>query len=192
MYPETGAILVTDITSPKATIDRGWMPEEWTEKDGIPLLESWSDVSYLVWRGLTTDDQRSNLRYVGHDTVMNDETKELLAKALQLNFPDDLNPGRAPNLPETRVISSGMPGFDALLRAPNVRGTIWLLLQHQDDFAGKTIQSIEVRELLLATVMFADQTAPGNIGMVYRTLRDYTLGWIYAPHPDQARLDRRN
>ena len=37
-----------------------------------------------------------------------------------------------------------MAGFDALLYTPNIRGIMWLLIQHQDTLGKKAIDSIEV------------------------------------------------
>lgn len=97
----------------------------------------------------TTEDERPNLAYVHRDSIIDEETKQILARVLQLNFPDNTNPGRAPNSPESRKITEEMPGFNALIETPNVRGVAWLLMQHQGLFAGKSIKSIEASSNLV-------------------------------------------
>ncbi|KAK3707570.1 hypothetical protein LTR37_012065 [Vermiconidia calcicola] len=54
----------------------------------------------------------------------------------------DPNPGRAPEWPRMRRITPLMPGSNALLYTPNVRGVVWLLVQHHTTFGKTQIKSI--------------------------------------------------
>jgi hypothetical protein len=109
-----------------------------------PELARWSDVVYLSWKEETNEEQRANLNKVVQHDIVNMETRNILAYVLRMNFKTDNPLGRAPRWPEKRVIYSWMEGFNALLYTPNLRGVVWLLVQHQGQLGKKTIQSITV------------------------------------------------
>jgi len=50
--------------------------------------------------------------------------------------------------PAIEIINVGQAGFEAMLYTPNVRGLVWMLIQHRDVFKNETIRSITVSATL--------------------------------------------
>ncbi|KJX95863.1 hypothetical protein TI39_contig954g00012 [Zymoseptoria brevis] len=140
-----GSIFATSLSSPA---NQG--PKEHPPVTGspnrLPLLQHWSDVTYLQWAELAeNDEQRRGLQRVVHCEITNEDTRavidEIMAKR-KLTI-EDINP-----YPGMIVLPSDGDGNDskALLGTPNACGTAYLLAQHKaaHQLGRKTVKSISV------------------------------------------------
>ena len=146
-FPEKGVILAEVNESPqyKVIMDQTSMGKGWDKTiHRIPDLCRWSDIVYLTWKHVCGNDPEKikNLRAIVRQNITNPVTKNMLAHVLKMHFPKDEPVGRAPEWPERRKITPDMEGFNAMLSTPNIRGIVWLLVQHRKKgFAGKKIIS---------------------------------------------------
>ena len=115
----------------------------WKGEDGAALpvtqLKQWSDVLFLTWQHLTTDEERNNVRWVARRIITNAMAKEVIGKACKNKgvavpkpkgdpLDRDGPSSRAPVWPGV-VFLSGETGFNALLATPNAKGVVWFLVQ---------------------------------------------------------------
>lgn len=155
-FPDKGVILAEVNESPqyKVIMDQTEKGKEWDEKiHRTPDLCRWSDIVYLTWKHVCGGDREKlkNLNAIVRQNITNPVTKNILAHALRQNFPKDEPVGRAPEWPQTRKITPNTEGFNAMLNTPNIRGIVWLLVQHREEgkFNGhKIITSLTVSAYL--------------------------------------------
>ena len=151
-WPDKGVIVGNLNEGPQYKVNTESTPKDfdgqpWDKSaDKIPQLSQWSDIVYLTWKQVTSEEQRPKLQAICRRAISNSETKNMLARVLQKNFKKDpvAGTGRAPKWPEFKKITPDMYGFNALLYTPNIRGIVWLLIQHHDLIGKKTIESITV------------------------------------------------
>jgi hypothetical protein len=137
-YHPAGAIFATSLRSP------GMAPlrEDQSEREPVPKLQHWSDVTFLQWAVFTGDfPTMRNLKMVVHCNVSNTETLKVINEVLG-EVKDGLlvHPGRV----FTR--ERGGDDFAALLGTPNGMGTGYLLAQHkhEDQLGWKGVESVTV------------------------------------------------
>ena len=152
-WPDKGLIVACLNESPQFKIitEQTRKFKEWDARtDKPPDLGHWSDIVYLTWKHIATEEQRRGLRAICRRHIDNRMTKNILAYVLKEHWPDDDPVGRAPRWPERRRITPNMEGFNALLNTPNIRGIVWMLIQHSEEskMGRKTIKAITVRETM--------------------------------------------
>ena len=110
-----------------------------------PELSQLSDVWWLLWAEICArgGNDVKNLKHVVQKSVVNDMTQTVLARVLQMHWPEDqeIAEGRAPNWPG-KLITSDMAGFDALLGTANIWTVPYMLLQRHAVLGKKEIKSI--------------------------------------------------
>lgn len=99
----------------------------------------WSDAAFAIWSGLNLvrSSPRSNLRYVIQSSVVNEVTKVVLGRIIDILQP------RYP-LQKTISPSKESEWFFALLGTPNGAGVGYLLLDHKGVLGFKTVTSITI------------------------------------------------
>jgi len=109
----------------------------------LPALQLWSDIVFLEWARVATDDNINNLKFVLRLWIVNAETCDVIAHVLRR-----LHPSRE----ESRLVhfeNEGDVGMEseegkALLGTPNGRGVAWLLVQHRARLGRKTVGGVRV------------------------------------------------
>lgn len=133
----------------------------------LPGMSTWSDVVGAVWTKITSPTGRRLLRYVVRMNVINEDTTDVVSVALkkvgQLNGIPPPWPGLVFAPPAATKLKEDIAmqqAFQAVLATPNVRGVVWLLLQHKWQLGAKTVKSITVWDMSgLATQSSGSQLA---------------------------------
>lgn len=99
-----------------------------------------SDIAFLSWASVTSEQERRNLRFVVRRVIKNARTVDILRRmARDQGYAD----GRVPTK-QAMAVGPDTKGWLALLASPNVSGVCWLLIQHQDELGPKVIKGIRV------------------------------------------------
>lgn len=127
--------------SPNGLIGKTWDHETMRK----PALERNSDVMWLMWSQIceTTNNDRTNIRYIARQNINNQLTQRILARVLQMHWPDDpeIAAGRAPMAPGKKIGKTN-DGFAALLGTQNLWSTPYFLIQHSGVLGKKEVKSI--------------------------------------------------
>ncbi|OQN97771.1 hypothetical protein B0A48_16092 [Cryoendolithus antarcticus] len=111
----------------------------------LPKLGQWSDVVYLIWESITDQHNRSGLKHIFRENIVNQESCAVgkigarskgIASGVMKSYPG-LKFMRSKN-------SAEQDAFEALVGSPNVNGSAWLFIQHAEALGHKTIESITV------------------------------------------------
>ncbi|KAI5359165.1 hypothetical protein Slin14017_G100670 [Septoria linicola] len=172
LYKPTSAIYFNIYNPLQGTIIaiRNYGPEYMSSKDPtwnnapLPSMRAWSDVVTAVWTSLTSATGRQLLRYIVRINIQNQDTNDIVIEALQ-RVPGGRKNGVAPKWPgftfkpppvpppagggasPTKQSKEMLKAFQAVLATPNVRGVVWLLLQHKFQLGAKTIKEIIVWDM---------------------------------------------
>lgn len=136
-YHPAGAIFATGLRSPlNAPLREGQ-----TQRERLPKLQHWSDVTFLQWAELTDDAPRirKGLKKVVHCDVTNPLTLKIIHEVLGAEVGKDFPyPGRV-FTPEGQG-----EAFVALLGTPNGIGTGHLLAEHKEQLGWMEVSSIQL------------------------------------------------
>ncbi|KAK6433115.1 hypothetical protein LTR95_010712 [Oleoguttula sp. CCFEE 5521] len=113
----------------------------------VPKVSVWSDVSFLTWLQGTNDQNRQNLHYVVNINCINQTSIDVVSAALKR---DGVKSGIPPKWPG-HTFAQVRPGpftrndaYAAVLGTPNILGSGWLVLQHQQQLGKKRVGGITV------------------------------------------------
>ncbi|KAG7001304.1 hypothetical protein G7Y79_00032g066570 [Physcia stellaris] len=104
----------------------------------LPKVKQWSDVTMIMWNSLA-GNRAGDLKYIFREYIITSNTRFVMEQCFQDIGEDELLkvwPGQ--------VFKDDDPDFYALLGTPHGRSVAFLLIQHQDEFPGKSIESITV------------------------------------------------
>ena len=85
-WPSLGVIFANRNYGAQYMIEQGLASvDPWEGEDGKPLptvqLKQWSDVLFITWQHLTTDEERANVRWIARRIITNNLTKQNIGKA---------------------------------------------------------------------------------------------------------------
>nr|OQO29341.1 hypothetical protein B0A51_06921 [Rachicladosporium sp. CCFEE 5018] len=144
MNVQDGIILACENFSPRFKVTGsadGKVPDD----RPLPKLSQWSDVVYLIWESITDQHNRSGLKHIFRENIVDQESCAVgkigarskgIASGVMKSYPG-LKFMRSKN-------SAEQDAFEALVGSPNVNGIAWLFIQHAEALGHKTIESITV------------------------------------------------
>ncbi|KJX96031.1 hypothetical protein TI39_contig844g00038 [Zymoseptoria brevis] len=143
-WPDYGILMANDNAGPAYQVEKARGSQiPWEDENGHPLplpeLRQWSDVNYLTWKHLTNDVQRRGLKWIFQRGIINKDTQAAIEKITTYHNVGD----KAPEWPGLDL-TPGSFGFEMILASPNLRGVMWLLIQHQADLGKKKILRVRM------------------------------------------------
>lgn len=105
-----------------------------------PKLERWSDAAFLQWIDSVPEDKVKGIKFVLRQTVVNDDTIEVIAHIMKQHGPFETP---YPEWPGVEVEIESDDG-KALLGTPNGRGIAWILAQHREALRWKIPTKITI------------------------------------------------
>ncbi|KAF2023568.1 hypothetical protein EK21DRAFT_80594 [Setomelanomma holmii] len=152
---DSGLLIFASRKSPAKAADELWVDRPRDEDfnpipitpDQLPLLRSSSDTAWGFWNQGNKPENIPKIKYILAINIINDQTRFLFKKAMELWVPPEGQERPTRNLPYPGItwkLNGDNEGL-ALLDSPNGLGAAYLLLQHKRQLGGaKTITKIKI------------------------------------------------
>ena len=145
LYDRANGLVIVEATSSPAETGRNLVPPITGDRYPLVPLATWSDVTFLVWKHLTSGSaaQRRGIQGVIVCEVNAGRTLPIVRRILENRGLYDDWDSYFPGLELRPEIDAEKEDFFAMLGTPSVYGTAYLLIQHREELGWKAISGVQ-------------------------------------------------